>query len=82
MADDARADVITRTESKEVFRLWPEGPPTKGPDLAEISYLQPALDGSKIAILRNVSEPTITVFRPAAGTASAWSSKALSLIHI
>ena len=70
MADDARADVITRTDSAEVFRLWPEGPPTKGSDLAEISYLQPALDGSKIAILRNVSEPTITVFRPAAGAAN------------
>jgi len=70
MADDARADVITRTESTEVFRLWPEEPPTKGPDLAEISYLQPALDGSKIAMLRNVSEPTITVFRPAAGAAN------------
>ena len=70
MADDARADAITRTDAKEVFRLWPGGPPTKGKDLAEISYLQPALDGSQIAMLRNVSEPTITVFRPAEAQAN------------
>ncbi|HUO11911.1 MAG TPA: alpha/beta hydrolase [Caulobacteraceae bacterium] len=62
MADDARAD--TATIAQEVIALWPEGPPTKGKDLVEVSYLQPALDGTQITILRNVSEPTLTVFRP------------------
>jgi len=61
MADDARADTAT---AQEVIGLWPDGPPTKGPDLNELSYLQPAADGSQIRILRNVSEPTLTVYRP------------------
>jgi acetyl esterase/lipase len=61
MADDARADTTT---AQEVIALWPEGPPTKGPDLEELSYLQPSLDGGQIKIIRNVSEPTLTVYRP------------------
>jgi dienelactone hydrolase len=68
MADDAR--IGTRLEAREVIALWPDGPPTKGPDVAEIAFQQPALDGSSITILRNVSQPTITVFRPAPDAAN------------
>jgi dienelactone hydrolase len=50
----------------EVIRLWPEGPPTVlegvGPEVAFAG-----LDGvsAGTAMLRNVSDPTLTVFRPA-----------------
>lgn len=69
MADDARIE--TKVAARETIPLWPEGPPTRGPDLAEVSYDGPGpVAGSTIAILRNVSQPTLTVFRPAAGKAN------------
>ena len=50
----------------EVIRLWPEGPPTRlegvGP---EVEYRAPVGVAAQAAMLRNVSEPTLTVFRPA-----------------
>lgn len=49
----------------EVVRLWPEGPPSKlasvGP---EVEYRAP-VGVVDAVMLRNVSEPTLTVFRPA-----------------
>ncbi|HTX51233.1 MAG TPA: alpha/beta hydrolase [Caulobacteraceae bacterium] len=67
MADDARA----ATGAQEIIALWPEGPPTKGKDLTEIRYQGPGpVAGSEITILRNVSEPTLTVYRPAPGKAN------------
>ena len=50
----------------EVIHLWPEGPPTKlegvGP---EIEFRGPVGTAGDAAMLRNVSEPTLSVFRPA-----------------
>lgn len=50
----------------EVIRLWPEGPPTKlegvGP---EIEFRGPVGTAGDAAMLRNVSEPTLSVYRPA-----------------
>ena len=54
------------TKPDEVIRLWPEGPPTKldvvGP---EVEYRAPAGVAADKAMLRNVSEATLSVFRPA-----------------
>lgn len=50
----------------DVIRLWPEGPPSKleavGP---EIEFRGPAGIADGRMMLRNVSEPTLNVFRPA-----------------
>jgi acetyl esterase/lipase len=51
---------------EDVIRLWPEGPPSKmegvGP---EIEFRGPPGIAEGTQMLRNVSEPTLTVFRPA-----------------
>jgi len=68
MPDDAKA---VATTAHEVIRLWPDGPPRTiegvGP---ESSY--PVTAGVAIGthFLRNVSEPTLTVFTPAPGKAN------------
>jgi dienelactone hydrolase len=49
----------------EVIDLWPDGPPTQGPDLEEISEKATMPNGMTLGRLRNVSRPTITVYRPA-----------------
>lgn len=50
----------------EVIRLWPEGPPSKlegvGP---EVAFRGPVGTTPDVAVLRNVSEPTLNVLRPA-----------------
>src|SRR4051794_29686577 len=50
----------------EVIRLWPEGPPSGlagvGP---EVGFRGPVGRAGDAAMLRNVSEPTLGVFRPA-----------------
>src|SRR5260370_40687600 len=50
----------------EVIRLWPEGPPSKlegvGP---EVTFRGPVGTAGDAAMLRNVSEPTLSVFMPA-----------------
>ena len=50
----------------EVIRLWPDGPPTKiegvGP---EAEYRAPVGVAASALMLRNVSEATLSVFRPA-----------------
>ena len=49
----------------EVIRLWPEGPPFElegvGP---EVEFRGPYGAAGDSAMLRNVSEPTLNVFRP------------------
>lgn len=49
----------------EVIRLWPEGPPSKldgvGP---EVAFRRPVGTGGDAAMVRNVSEATLRVFRP------------------
>lgn len=51
--------------TNEIIKLWPDGPPTKlegvGP---EIEYRAGEGVAGGLAMLRNVSEPTLTVFRP------------------
>src|SRR5882672_12450727 len=55
--------------SQEVIRLWPEGPPTKleGAVGPEVSFRGPVGVAAETEMLRNVSEPTLTVFRPTNG---------------
>lgn len=52
--------------SEDIIRLWPKGPPTTlegvGP---EIEFRGPVGTAGDAAMLRNVSEPTLTVYRPA-----------------
>ena len=54
--------------SEEVIHLWPEGAPTKlngvGP---EVEFRGPVGTAGDAAMLRNVSETTLTVFRPTNG---------------
>src|SRR5215472_934993 len=54
------------TQPNEVIRLWPDGPPTKiegvGP---EAEYRAPVGVAANATMLRNVSEATLSVFRPA-----------------
>ncbi len=67
MADDAGAG----TAARELIRLWPDGPPTTiqgvGP---ETEYRGPAGVAVDTTMLRNVSEATLTVFRPEPGKAN------------
>src|SRR5262249_4235082 len=53
------------TEAADIIKLWPEGPATKlegvGP---EASYQAPVGVAAKATMLRNVSEATLSVFRP------------------
>src|SRR5579864_5141527 len=67
MADDARADLKV-DQAMEVIRLWPDGPPDAIPDMpAEQVFRQVAghPNGPQTDMLRNVSDPTLTVYRPA-----------------
>jgi len=55
-----------KSEPDEIIKLWPDGPPTKlegvGP---EASYEAPVGAAAKATMLRNVSEATLSVYRPA-----------------
>ena len=66
MADDAREI----TAAHEILRLWPDGPPSRidgvGP---EADFRQDAC-GVETTMLRNVSDTTLTVYRPAPGRAN------------
>jgi dienelactone hydrolase len=54
------------TSPVEVIRLWPDGPPSTLEDVGpEIEFRGPAGLAADTTMLRNVSEPTLTVFRPA-----------------
>ena len=57
---------MTNNLPDHVIPLWPEGPPSKlegiGP---EVAFRGPVGTSGDIAMLRNVSKPTISVFRPA-----------------
>jgi hypothetical protein len=56
------------TPPAEVIRLWPDGPPTTlegvGP---EVEVQAPVGVAGHATILRNVSEPTLSVYRPTNG---------------
>jgi hypothetical protein len=57
---------MTNNLPDELIRLWPEGPPSKlkgvGP---EVTFRAAVGTAGDAAMLRNVSEPTLSVFRPA-----------------
>jgi acetyl esterase/lipase len=53
-------------QTDEVIRLWPDGPPSKLEGMGiEAEYRAPVGVAGDATILRNVSEPTLAVFRPA-----------------
>jgi acetyl esterase/lipase len=61
MADDVSAELKAASET---IQLWPEGPPRTIPDVGpEIVFRSPPSGGSDTNMLRNVSDPTLTVFR-------------------
>ena len=52
-------------ELNTVIRLWPDGPPSSLPDVGpEITFGIPAVFGPEAVMLRNVSDPSLTVFAP------------------
>jgi acetyl esterase/lipase len=60
MADDVSAELKA---ANETIRLWPDGPPRTIPDVGpEIVFRSPPSGGSDTNMLRNVSDPTLTVF--------------------
>jgi len=65
MADDASA--LSRSDislaGQPVIALWPKGAPSPLPDVGpEVMFHQPSAPGPMTAWLRNVTEPTLTVF--------------------
>jgi len=63
MADDAQAAAKTQTE--QVSRLWPDGAPRTLPDVGPESFFKgPPGVAVGTRMLRNVSDPTLTVYRP------------------
>jgi len=73
MADDVSDDLrlAPKGAAREVIPLWPEGPVRTIPGVPPESTFQ-GLAGVSVgtAMLRNVSEPTLTVFAPAPGKAN------------
>jgi acetyl esterase/lipase len=68
MADDVSAELKT---AEEVAWLWPAGPPRTIPDVGpETSFRAPAAGGADTTMLRNVSDASLTVFRPAPAKAN------------
>jgi acetyl esterase/lipase len=62
MADDVSAELKT---AEEVAWLWPAGPPRTIPDVGpETTFRAPAAGEADTTMLRNVSDPSLTVFRP------------------
>ena len=52
----------------EVIRLWPDGPPTTLEDVGpEVEVRAPVGVANEVTILRNVSEPTLSVYPPTNG---------------
>ncbi len=68
MADD---QILTADAAREIIALWPEGPPSSLPPTPpETIFKAPMAGGPAITVLRNVSTPTLTVFRPDPGHAN------------
>jgi acetyl esterase/lipase len=69
MADGASSDL--KTAGKTVIPLWPDGPPSVIERVgAETTYETPAGVAQGTIVLRNVSEPTLTVLEPAPGASN------------
>jgi acetyl esterase/lipase len=61
--------MVDVSDAAEVIRLWPDGPPTRidgVPDEVEYPVREGMAEGT--TFLRNISDPTLTVFTPASGT--------------
>ena len=69
LSDDLR--VATPTSAREEIRLWRESPARTIPDVPPETTFQ-GLAGTSVGatMLRNVSEPTLTVYAPAPGKAN------------
>ena len=64
MADDAHLI----SAAQEVIQLWPDGAPNPLPNVGpEVSYRWAAAGRENTLMLRNISEPTLTVFAPDPG---------------
>jgi len=69
MPDDATINIrLAAGQRAEVIRLWPNGAPSVIPGVGAESTFQPPQGlAAGTTMLRNVSDPTLTVFRPADG---------------
>jgi acetyl esterase/lipase len=71
MSLDTLEPAVAAHAPSEVIALWPEGPPGGFADIGpEIVFRAPIAGGAETDILRNVSTPTLTVFRPDAEKAN------------
>ena len=69
MADDAKAALSAPAGA--VIKLWDRPPPRTIPDVGpELRFRVPAGISAGTTFLRNVSEPTLTVFQPSPGQAN------------
>jgi acetyl esterase/lipase len=65
------ADPTAPADAAEVIRLWPDGPPTTIEGLSdEVAYLARSGLAIGTTFLRNISDPTLTVFTPRAERAN------------
>jgi dienelactone hydrolase len=67
MADGTHIETRAGEEAapNPVIRLWPDGPPSSLPGVGtETAFSSAAFSGRETAMLRNVSDPTLTVFAP------------------
>jgi acetyl esterase/lipase len=67
MADDARPEVRAGepTSPNLVIRLWPDEPPSALPGVGpETTFISQAFGAPPTTMLRNVSDPSLTVFAP------------------
>jgi len=67
MADDTPIEISVggQVSLTPVIRLWPDGPPSGLPGVgSEITFPSPAIFGPETDMLRNVSDPSLTVFMP------------------
>ena len=95
MADDAKA--VRRAPAGTVIKLWDTPPPRTIPDVGpELAWRVPAGIAVGTTFLRNVSEPTLSVFQPDPGKANgvgvvvcpgggwrvlAWEHEGLDVVH-
>jgi acetyl esterase/lipase len=84
-------------DADEIIRLWPDGPPTRIDDVPdEVEYPVRAGVAAGTTFLRNISDPTLTVFTPPAGsgngigvivvpgggwTINAWTHEGIDVAH-
>jgi len=70
--DDLSEDLKTASAAaREVIALWPEGPPRTIESVPpESPFAGPPGLAAGTTMLRNVSQPTLSVYRPAPGTAN------------